>query len=123
MMIIILMDKEGVFAQIQSLKASKKGAFKDNCATELIRTTGYVNIIDMLLLPLYYTWEHSNFGTLDDVCFEKYLMNAYQLYCMSTKDYTSQIVLILKKNFVQKGLSNDTKEIVELLLDTYSNII
>lgn len=116
------MDKESVYAQIQSLKASKKEAFMDNYAIELIRTTGYVNIIDMLLLPLYYTWEHSNFGTLDDVRFEKYLMNAYHLYCLSTKDYTSQIVLILKKTSVQKTISLETKIIVESLLDTYLNI-
>lgn len=117
------MDKESVYAQIQSLKASKKEVFKDNCAIELIRTTGYSNIIDMLLLPLYYIWEHSDFGTLDDVCFESYLMNAYHLYCLSTKDYTNQIVLILTKSSVQNNISKETKMKIASLLDTYSNMI
>ena len=120
---VILMDKESVYTQIQSLKASKKEVFKDNCAIELIRTTGYSNIMDMLLLPLYYAWEHSDYGTLDQVGFEKYLTNAYHLYCLSTKDYTSQIVLILKKASLQKRLSYNTKHIVVSLLCTYSNVL
>lgn len=120
---IIMMDREEVYSQIQSLKAAKKGAFKDSCAIELIRSTGYANIIDMLLLPLYYTWEHYEYGTLDQVAFENYLTNAYHLYCLSTKDYITQIVLILKKCSVKKNLSQDTKIKITSLLDMYSNIM
>ena len=107
------MDKAGIYTQIQSLKATKKATAKDSCALELIRTTGYVNIIDMLLLPLYYTWEHSKYGTLEEVSFENYLLKAY----------TNQIVLILKRTSVKRSLSQDTKYIVNSLLETYSNII
>ncbi len=120
---IILMDKAGIYTQIQSLKATKKATAKDSCALELIRTTGYVNIIDMLLLPLYYTWEHSKYGTLEEVSFENYLLKAYNRYCLSTKAYTNQIVLILKRTSVKRSLSQDTKYIVNSLLETYSNII
>ena len=79
---IILMDKAGIYTQIQSLKATKKATAKDSCALELIRTTGYVNIIDMLLLPLYYTWEHSKYGTLikKDLG-QKKSLSRYKIYC------------------------------------------
>ena len=116
------MDKTGLYTQIQSLKATKKGTAKNSCAIELIRNTGYVNIIDMLLLPLYYQWE-LKFGTLEDVRFETYLKKAYERYCRSTKNYTTQIVQILKKISLRGGLSKDTKFIVNSLLETYSNII
>lgn len=116
------MCKKEVYTQIQSLKAAKKGAFNDSCAIELIRITGYANIVDILLLPLYYTWEHFEYGTLEQVCFESYLRNAYSLYCLSTKDYTRQIVLILKECSVQENLSHGTKKQVNSLLETYSYI-
>ena len=116
------MLKEEVYTQIQSLKASKKGTFNDSCAIELIRSTGYVNIVDMLLLPLYYTWEHSEYGTLAQVRFESYLANAYHLYSLSTKDYNKKIVCILEECSVQDNLSHDTKKQVISLLNTYSNI-
>ena len=117
------MDKTGLYTQILSLKATKKGTAKNSCAKELIRNTGYVNIIDMLLLPLYYQWEQLKFGTLEDVRFETYLKKAYERYCQSTKKYTIQIVLILKKISLRRNLSKDTKTIVNSLLETYSNII
>jgi len=116
------MLKEEVYTQIQSLKTAKKGAFNDSCAIELIRSTGYVNIVDILLLPLYYTWEHRKYGTLDQVCFESYLANAYHHYSLSTKDYNKKIVCILEECSVEDILSHGTKNQVISLLNTYSNI-
>ena len=64
------MDKTALYTQIQSLKATKKGTAKNSCAIELIRNTGYMNIVDMLLLPL----RTMKFGTLEDVRFETYFV-------------------------------------------------
>jgi hypothetical protein len=116
------MDKAVIYTQILSLKATKKGTTRDSCALELIRITGYVNIIDMLLLPLYYTWEHLKYGTLEEVNFETYLVKAYTRYSLSTKKYKDQIVLILRKTSTQKDLSQETKSIVMSLLETYSDL-
>lgn len=116
------MCKKEVYTQIQSLKAAKKGAFNDSCAIELIRITGYANIVDILLLPLYYTWEHSDYGTLDQVCFESYLSNAYRLYSVSTKEYFKHIIMILEECSIQDNLSHGTKDKVISLLETYSYI-
>ena len=116
------MDKAVIYTQILSLKATKKGTTRDSCALELIRITGYVNIIDMLLLPLYYTWEHHKYGTLEEVNFETYLVKAYTRYSLSTKKYKDQIVLILRKTSTQKDLSQETKSIVMSLLETYSDL-
>ena len=116
------MDKEDIYTQIISLKSTKKGTTNDSCALELIRTTGYVNIIDMLLLPLYYTWEHSKYGTLEEVSFETYLVKAYTRYSLSTKKYKDQFLLILWKTSTQKDLSQETRFIVISLLETYLHI-
>lgn len=115
------MDKAGIYTQILLLKASKKGTSNDKLSIELIRITGYVNIIDMLLLPLYYMWEHE-YGTLEEVRFETYLMKAYTRYSLSTKNYTNQLMMILRKTSAKKELSQKTKSIVKSLLKTYSHI-
>ena len=116
------MDKDEIHRQIISLKAIKKTS-KNPCALELIRTTGYVNIIDMLLLPLYYKWEKSNFGTLEEVNFENYLTKAYNRYCLSTNNYNNQMIIILQKTSTKKKLSNGTKSVVYSLIEIYTNSI
>lgn len=115
------MDKEGIYSQIQSLKSFKKGTAKDSSAIELIKSTGYVNIIDMLLLPLYFSWEHSKFGTLEEVAFETYLINAYCLYTHSKRKCNNQLIKILKKTSHRRNLSHDTRNLVNSLIETYSN--
>ena len=115
------MGKESLYSLILELKEIKKGTSSmDSCAIELIRTTGYVNIVDMLLLPLYYTWEHSHYGTLDDVGFETYLMKAYLRYRLSTKDYTDRIVSVLMKTASKGNLTGKTQTMVNSLIEIYS---
>ena len=65
----------------------------------------------------------SDYGTLEDVNFETYLLKAYNRYCLSKKDYIIQIVMILNKTCAKRKLSRDTKIIVGSLLETYSDLI
>ena len=116
------MNKEIIYTQIFLLKTEKKETSDNSCAIELIRTTGYVNIIDMLLLPLYYTWEYSGMGALDEVQFEFYLMKAYKRFCTATRIYTRQIILILKKAILKEGLTPKTRSIIKKLITIYSKI-
>lgn len=83
------MDKTALYTQIQSLKATKKGTAKNSCAIELIRNTGYMNIVDMLLLPL----RTMKFGTLEDVRFETYLKRAYERYCHFLRAHNVSVTL------------------------------
>ena len=114
------MKQEELYIQILSLKATKGYADKALCAIELMRTTGYVNIIDMLLLPLYYAWEKMGFGTLEEVRFESYLKKAYILFCHASVDYTRQMVTLLRKASIIKGLSLDCRSIIISLIRLYS---
>lgn len=115
------MDKDSLHTQIFCLKEIKGDPCKESFAIELMKVTGYVNIIDLLLLPLYYAWEHLNYGTLDEVRFETYLKKSYKRYCHSAKRYTREMVAILKRAS-SLGLSQETKTIIESLIKTYSII-
>ena len=115
------MDKDSLHTQIFCLKEIKGNPCKESFAIELMKVTGYVNIIDLLLLPLYYAWEHLNYGTLDEVRFETYLKKSYKRYCHSAKRYTRKIVTIL--NIASSGrLSQETQTIIESLIKTYNNL-
>jgi len=111
------MAKEIIYEQIKSLKARKGDT---DLLTELIKTTGYVNIIDILLLPLYFTWEQK-YGNLNEVCFEKYLENPYQRFCLSTRMYTRLILSLLKRKVKQNSLSQENRNMIESLIKIYSN--
>ena len=117
------MRKTEVLYQIQALKATKRDAANVSCATELIRATGYVNIIDMLLLPLYYAWELFGFGKLEDVCFETYLSRTYKLFCQSKSSYIQEMVSLLRRASVKGGLAQNCKQMVDSLIAIYTSII
>lgn len=116
------MDKDSLHTQIFCLKEIKGNPCKETLSIELMKVTGYVNIIDLLLLPLYYTWEHLNYGTLDEVRFETYLKKSYNRYCHSAKRYTRKLVAVLNKASY-RGLSPEIKTIIESLIKSYSIIV
>lgn len=117
------MRRSEVIIQIQSLKATKGDVSSTSYAIELIRATGYVNIIDMLLLPLYYAWDKYGFGKLEDVCFETYLNNAYLLFCQSKDSYLKKILSLLRKVSKKRDLSQGSMSIIGSLIKIYSSII
>lgn len=117
------MKKEELYSQINTLKAYKKGMPDARCATDLIKASGYVNIIDMLLLPLYYSWNRLGFGTLCDAGFEFYLNRAYCRFRDSIAVYTLQLLLLLKKVSSIKRLSNCCLALVKSLIGLYSEIL
>ena len=116
-------ENETILSQIASLKAMKGCPKNSSFVTELIRTTGYVNIVDMLLLPLYYTWEYKSFGELKEVHFEPYLEKAYQRFCCSAKRYTRKIINILQKISNKKEISQNVQLLVNSLIRLYSIIV
>lgn len=118
------MNSVKIYRLISTLKASKKDMRCSSCyAIELIRATGYENIIDILLLPLYYTWEYFKCGTLNEVCFEDYLKNSYTRFCRYQKEYTLHIISILKKTITVRGLSLTSLNLTKALIDTYSDLV
>lgn len=117
------MEKECLHTQICCLKEIKKNPGKVSFAIELMKATGYVNIVDMLLLPLYYAWEHYGFGTLEEVNFEDYLSKAYLRFLHSAKNITLQIVLILEESILKKKLTPNGNSFVISLIIFYTIII
>ena len=117
------MKKEVLYSQIMSLKYYKRGMPNSQCAIDLIKASGYVNILDMLLLPLYYMWEYLKFGTLEDVCFESYLKRSYRRFCLSAKSYIFLYVLMLKKILCSDHLSVKTNMFVMSLTHIYLNLV
>lgn len=116
------MDKKCVYEHIQSIKAAKKAA-NDCCSIELIHVTGYINILDMLLLPLYNMWEYLKYGTLEDIYFESYLKRSYRRFCLSTKSYIILYVLMLKHILWSYHLSVKTNIFVMSLTKIYLNYV
>ena len=117
------MKKEVLYSQIMSLKYNKIEMPDSQCATDLIKASGYVNIMDMLLLPLYYSWDRLGFGTLGDVDFELYLNRAYSRFRDSIAVYTLQLLLLLKKVSSIKRLSNCCLALVKSLIGVFSEIL
>ena len=117
------MRRSELIIQIQSLKATKGDVSSTSYATELIRAPGYVNIIDMFLLPLYYAWDKLGFGKLEDVCFETYLSKAYILFCQSRDSYINKMLSLLRKVSKKRDLSQGSMSIVGGLIKIYSSII
>jgi hypothetical protein len=116
------MKRRDVLFQIQTLKATKGDAANAPCATEMIKTSGYVNIIDMLLLPLYYAWEHLGFGKLEDVCFEKYLNRTYRRFCQAKDEYIRKMISLLSKVSANRSLTHECKQMVDSLIGIYTSI-
>jgi len=115
------MDKDSLHTQIFCLKEIKGNPCKESFSIELMKVTGYVNIIDLLLLPLYYAWEHLNYGTLDEVKFETYLKKSYKRFRHSARRYTRKLVAVLIKAS-SRELSQETQKTIETLIKTYSII-
>ena len=117
------MRKTEVLYQIQVLKAMKWETANASCVTELIRATGYVNIVDILLLPLYYAWERFGFGKLEDVCFETYLSRTYRLFCQSRYSYIRELISLLSRVSIRRGLAQKSKRLIDSLIEIYTSII
>ena len=117
------MKKEVLYSQIMTLKTYKRGMLDPQCATELIEISGYNNIIDMLLLPLYYSWIRLGFGTLEDVGFELYLCRAYRKYRESITGYTLQLLLLLKKVSTIERISNCCLALIKSLIVLFNELL
>lgn len=93
------MNEEGkdyILKQICSLKAAKiqsiSGAVNKD---ELAIAVRHNNLIDLLLLPLYYAWEKITHGDIKKLCIEGYLKKSYRKYKKNAEILTQEITMLL----------------------------
>ena len=65
--------------------------------------------MDILLLPLYFAWEHLCKQNLSDVQFELHLKRSYAEFSLDPKR-TTMIILLLLFPVVSKNLSDNTRK-------------
>ena len=85
-------------------------------------------IIDILLLPLFYIWEHYCHRPLKDICFEEHLRKPYRKFIRNPITYTWElyifitlyepIIKVLKKKKTHKEISYFYLELV----DSHKNV-
>lgn len=75
--------------------------------------------MDILLLPLYFVWEHVFKRNLCEVQFELHLKNSYLRFSLEPKRITLKILLLLFPS-ISENFSSDTRK---ELLCIYSSIV
>lgn len=77
-----------------------------------------------MLLPLYYGWEHICGKSLEEVCFEDYLKDAYMGFESNPASETMEMMLLLQMSYVPQleGWKNKLNDLITIY-DTIVNII
>ena len=119
----MIMEKDIVYSQIMFLKAYKRKIPDDHCAKELVKASGYLNIIDMLLLPLYYCWDQFGYGTLEEVRFEVYLKRAYRRFSRSMVSYTNQLIVLLRNVYSNIRISRNCILLIVPLIGIFEEML
>lgn len=70
--------------------------------------------IDILLLPLYYAWEHLYKQNLSDVDFETHLKKPYIIFSVRPKTTTLKILLLLFPGIAQNFSQTTRKELISI---------
>ena len=109
---------------IENLKKIKAASFSCNDGlVDFHAVTETCRIIDTLMLPLYYIWEHCCHKQLKDICFEEHLRKPYnkfrqhpithtwELYLFVSLEATETKYLSRKKSY--KKVSSIYKELID----------
>lgn len=108
-----------ILKEIMELKAAKVNLIRDaKTDSELKTCILKCNRIDLLLLPLYYTWEHI-LGNKSDIK-EEYLSRSYLLFQQNAESLTKEVISMLADmytNFIIDKTKSDT------LYEIYQNLI
>ena len=115
------MKKSILLNQITTLRRMKKESNADG-SNPIQMVTGYSNIWDLMLLPLYYCWEYHNYGTLNDLNFENYLQRAYRAFCRNFENLTRQLICMLRQFEKSNILSKKEQLFFISLNNTYNHI-
>lgn len=72
--------------------------------------------MDILLLPLYFVWEHIIKRNLCEVQFELHLKNSYLRFSLEPKRITLKILLLLFPTIAENFSANTRKELLFIYL-------
>ncbi len=117
-------DVGKIYNVITSLKKIKKSSFScNNGPVNFLYVKETCRMIDTLMLPLYYIWEHCCHQQLEDLSFEEHLRNPYKKFLQHPITYTWQLYVFitikeplfsqLKKKSIYNEISFIYKELIK----------
>ena len=113
---------------IENLKKIKAASFSCNDGPiDFHAVTETCRIIDTLMLPLYYIWEHCCHQQLKDISFEEHLILPYQRFCQHPITYTWELYILVNleatevKDLSRKKLYKEVLSIYKELMDLNEN--
>ena len=108
---------------IFSLKEAKQKSFLQLKDVNLLQSTMEdCRIIDMMLMPLYYVWEHVLSQNLSDVKIEQHLSDPYKRFSLSPVTITWELYLLVAVRMkMPRFLRN--KKTIENMLQIYEVLI
>jgi hypothetical protein len=116
-------DTKKIQDVVSSLKGIKEASFSNKEGLiDFKKSTETCRIIDTLILPLYYIWEHCCHRNLGELMFEEHLQKAYQRFMQNPLTNTWELYLFVsiktpfKNELGKKNLSKEIIEIYNLLL-------
>lgn len=111
-------DTKKIQDVVSSLKGVKAASFSNKEGLiDLKKSTETCRIVDTLILPLYYIWDHCCHRNLDKLSFEEHLRKAYQKFLQNPLTNTWELYLFvsIKTPFKNElGKKNLSKEIIEI---------
>ena len=117
-------DTKKIQDVVSSLKGVKAASFSNKEGLiDLKKSTETCRIVDTLILPLYYIWDHCCHRNLDELSFEEHLRKAYQKFLQNPLTNTWELYLFVsiktpfKNEFGKKNLSKELKEIYNQFLE------
>ena len=103
---------------VSSLKRIKAASFANKEGLiDFKKSTETCRIVDTLILPLYYIWDHCCHRNLDELSFEEHLQQAYQRFVQNPLTTTWELYLFVAINTQlnnELGMKNLSKEIIEI---------
>ena len=119
-------DVDKIHDVVTNLKKIKASSFSRNDGPiDFQIVTETCRIIDALMLPLYYIWEHGCHQQLEDISFEDHLKKPYQRFIQNPITYTWELYIFvtLKEPIIsqltQENIYNDISFIYKELIEYY----
>lgn len=111
-------DSNEIQKTITCLKNVKASSFINrNDSLDIKRVMEICRIVDTFMLPLYYIWEHCCHRQLNELKFEKYLMEPYHRFTQTPISYTWEMFIyinICTTTFVKQLGKKNIIEIIDI---------
>lgn len=116
-------DTRKIQGVVSDLKSIKVASFSNkNGLTDFEKSTKVCRIVDMLLLPLYYIWEHCCNRDLEELKFEKHLNKPYQKFVKNPLTRTWQLYLLVSvKVTIENKL--ERKDLPKEIMEIYGHFL